>query len=53
VNRLPLDDARDRLLGRCLLRQAEANPDRDFLLADDERWTYGRVNELANAMARP
>ena len=52
MNRLNLDDARDRLLGRCLLRQAEAFPDRDFLMADDARWSYGRVNELANAMAR-
>ena len=52
MNRLDLDDARDRLLGRCLLRQAEAIPDRDFLIAGDERWSYGRVNELANAMAR-
>jgi hypothetical protein len=52
VNRLNLDDPRDRLLGRCLLRQAEAFPERSFLLADDERWSYGRVNELANAMAR-
>ena len=53
MNRLNLDDARDRLLGRCLLRQAEAIPDRDFLIADDEHWSYGRVNELANAMAAP
>ena len=51
MNRLNLDDPRDRLLGRCLLRQAEAIPDRDFLIADDEHWSYGRVNELANAMA--
>jgi crotonobetaine/carnitine-CoA ligase len=52
VHRLDLDDARDRLIGRCLRRQAEAVPERDFLLAGDERWSYGRVNELANAMAR-
>ncbi len=51
MNRLNLDDARDRVLGRCLLRQAEAIPDRDFLISDDEHWSYGRVNELANAMA--
>jgi non-ribosomal peptide synthetase component F len=52
VNRLNFDDPGDRLLGRCLLRQAEAIPDRDFLMSGDERWSYGRVNELANAMAR-
>ena len=51
MNRLNLDDARDRLLGRCLLRQAEAIPERDFLIAGDEHWSYGRVNQLANAMA--
>ena len=51
VHRLPLDDPRERLIGRCLLRQAEAIPDRDFLRAGEERWSYGRVNELANAMA--
>ena len=48
---LDLDAAGDRLLGRCLRRQAEAIPERDFLLADDECWSYGRVNELANATA--
>jgi crotonobetaine/carnitine-CoA ligase len=52
LHRLNLEDPRERLLGRCLRRQAEAVPDRDFLRADDERWSYGRVNELANAMAR-
>jgi crotonobetaine/carnitine-CoA ligase len=51
VNRLDLDDPRNRLIGRCLRLQAEAIPDRDFLMADEERWSYGRVNELANAMA--
>jgi len=52
LHRLDLDAAEDRLLGRCLRRQADANPDADFLLADDERWSYGRVNELASSMAR-
>ncbi|MDJ0786132.1 MAG: AMP-binding protein [Myxococcota bacterium] len=51
MNRLDLDDTGERLLGRCLRRQAEAIPDADFLLADDERWSYARVNELANAAA--
>ena len=51
MHRLDLDDPRERLLGRCLRRQAEAIPERDFLLAGDERWSYGRANELANATA--
>src|SRR5262245_23598338 len=51
MHRLDLDDPRERLIGRCLRRQAEAIPERDFLMADAERWSYGRVNELANAMA--
>ena len=46
---LDLDDSGERLLGRCLRRQAEAIPDDDFLLMDDARWSYGRVNQLANA----
>jgi crotonobetaine/carnitine-CoA ligase len=51
VHQLALDDRRDRLLGRCLRRQAEAIPDRDFLVAGETHYSYGRVNELANAMA--
>ncbi len=51
MNKLDLDDRRDRLLGRCLRRQAEAIPDRDFLVAGETHYSYGRVNELANAMA--
>ena len=51
VHRLELDAPRDRLLGRCLRLQAEAIPDRDFLMSGEEHWSYGRVNELANAMA--
>ncbi len=51
MNWLELDDDRDRLLGRCLRLQAEASPDRDFLVAGDERFSFGRTNELANAYA--
>ncbi len=51
MHKLALDDRRDRLLGRCLRRQAEAIPDRDFLVAGETHYSYGRVNELANAMA--
>jgi crotonobetaine/carnitine-CoA ligase len=49
---LALDDPADRLLGRCLLRQAEADGDADFIVWDTEHFSYGRVNELANASAR-
>jgi crotonobetaine/carnitine-CoA ligase len=52
LNLLNLDDPEDRLLGRCLRRQAEMRPDADFILWDDERHSFGRVNELANAAAR-
>ena len=51
MHRLDLDDTSERLLGRCLRRQADAIPERDFLLAGDDHWSYGRVNELANATA--
>jgi crotonobetaine/carnitine-CoA ligase len=51
VHRLDLDDPRERLIGRCLRRQAEAIPDRDYLIADAEHFSYGRVNQLANSMA--
>ena len=51
MHKLDLDDPRERLLGRCLRRQAEAIPERDFLVAGETHWSYGRVNELANAMA--
>jgi crotonobetaine/carnitine-CoA ligase len=51
VNKLDLEDRRDRLLGRCLRRQAEAIPDRDFLVFGETHYSYGRVNELANSMA--
>ncbi len=49
---LDLDSTSERLLGRCLRRQAEKLPERDFIVWDTERFSYGRVNELANASAR-
>jgi crotonobetaine/carnitine-CoA ligase len=52
VNFLDFEDTRERLLGRCLRRQAEKIPDRDFIVWDDAHYGYGRVNELANAYAR-
>jgi len=51
MNLLPLEDPKERLLGRVLRRQAEQIPDADFLLEDDTRYSYGRVNELANSAA--
>jgi crotonobetaine/carnitine-CoA ligase len=52
VNKLDLSDTASRLLGRCLRAQAEKIPDVPFLRWEEQRWTYGRVNELANASAR-
>ena len=52
MNFLDFEDTRERLLGRCLRRQAEKVPDTDFIVWDDAHYGYGRVNELANAYAR-
>jgi len=49
---LDLEDPRERLLGRCLRRQAELQPDADFIVWDEQHYSYGQVNELANASAR-
>ena len=49
---LDFPDVSERLLGRCLRRQADAIGDRDFIVWDEEHFSYGRVNELANASAR-
>jgi crotonobetaine/carnitine-CoA ligase len=51
VNRLSFENLEDRLLGRCLLRQAEKIPDDDFLVADTDHYSYGRANQLANQAA--
>jgi crotonobetaine/carnitine-CoA ligase len=48
---LDLGDSGERLLGRCLRRQAERIPDRDFLVEGGSHYGYGRCNELANAFA--
>lgn len=52
MNKLDLEAPADRLLGRCLRRQAETVPDDDFLVCDTEHWSFGAVNERANACAR-
>ncbi len=49
---LDTDDTGDRLLGRCLRRQAEAIPEADFLIEDRDHYSYGRANELVNGFAR-
>ncbi|HEY8122896.1 MAG TPA: AMP-binding protein [Myxococcota bacterium] len=52
MNKLDLADSSSRLLGRCLRMQAEKIPNDPFVRWEDQRWSYGRVNELANASAR-
>ena len=51
MNRLDLANTEERLLGRALRRQAEKIPDTDFLIDDEEHYSYGRVNALANSCA--
>ncbi|MCP4004284.1 MAG: AMP-binding protein [bacterium] len=51
MNWLEFENSSERLLGRCLRRQAEAIPDLDFLIADTEHYSYGRANTLANSCA--
>ncbi|MBW2143253.1 MAG: AMP-binding protein, partial [Deltaproteobacteria bacterium] len=46
-----LEDRSERVLGRILLRQAEKNPDQTYIMAGEDRYSYGRVNELANSYA--
>jgi crotonobetaine/carnitine-CoA ligase len=48
---LELDDSRERLLGRCLRRQAEQIPDRDFLVEGEAHHSYGWSNQRSNAFA--
>ena len=52
MNLLDLSDTSHRLLGRCLRAQAEKIPDALFVRWEEQRWSYGRANELANAAAR-
>ncbi len=46
-----LEDRSERVLGRILLRHAEKNPDQTYIMAGEEQYSYGRVNELANSYA--
>jgi len=52
MNTLDLSDSANRLLGSCLRRQAEKIPNDLFVRWNEERFSYGRVNELANSSAR-
>jgi crotonobetaine/carnitine-CoA ligase len=51
MHRPDIEAPAERILGRILRRQAEAIPDRTYVMADDRRYSYGRVNELANSYA--
>jgi len=48
---LNLEDRNERMLGRILQRQAENIPDHTYIMAGEDRYSYGRVNELANSYA--
>ena len=52
MHRLDLSNEDDRLLGRCLRRQAEAIGDTDFLIAGNEHYSYERANAMVNRYAR-
>jgi len=47
-----LEDRGERMLGRVLLHQAEKNPDQMYIMAGEDRYSYGRVNAMANAYAK-
>jgi crotonobetaine/carnitine-CoA ligase len=51
VSCIDLDDTRNRVLGRILRLHAESAGDRPFLLAGEERFSFARVNSLANRYA--
>lgn len=51
MKRANLEDRSERVLGRILQQQAEKSPDQMYIMAGEDRYTYGRVNELANSYA--
>ena len=51
MHRASLSQQEDRVLGRVLRAQADKVPDDPYLLSGDSVYSYGRVNELANAYA--
>lgn len=48
---LELESPEERVLGKILRRQGEEIPDRPYLMAGNDRYTYGQVNRLANSYA--
>lgn len=46
-----LEDRNDRILGKILLRQAEKDPDRTFIMVDEDHYSFAQVNQLANSYA--
>jgi crotonobetaine/carnitine-CoA ligase len=51
MNQVSLDIQEACVLGTVLRRQAEEVPDQTFLMAGADRYSFGRVNELANSYA--
>ena len=51
MNKLDLENQASCVLGALLRRQAEAIPDATYLMAGEDRYSFGRVNELANSYA--
>jgi crotonobetaine/carnitine-CoA ligase len=51
MNKADLGTQEARVLGRILRQQSEKIPDETYLISGAEHYTYGRVNELANAYA--
>jgi crotonobetaine/carnitine-CoA ligase len=46
-----LGSPEERVLGRILRRQAEAIPDRTYLLTGEDHYSYGQVNAIASSHA--
>jgi crotonobetaine/carnitine-CoA ligase len=51
MNRVDLESQESCVLGSVLRRQAETSPDAIYLMDGEERYSYGRVNDLANSYA--
>jgi crotonobetaine/carnitine-CoA ligase len=51
MNKLDIDSPDVCVVGTVLRRQAEEVPDATYLMAGDEHYSFGRVNELANSHA--
>ncbi len=51
MNPLPLNDIKDRHLGRILQLQAQQNGDTAFLINDEQRITYREAEDITNRLA--